>query len=95
MAVNKKLYKWKLIDLPRCSYCSTDVETIEHLFCDCNIPRSFYFKVQQWCAGFDLALPELNVLDVLYGLILTSRDTLLINTLLMLYKRLCSHVNKK
>ena len=27
LAVNQKLYKWKLIDSPRCSYCcSTDVE---------------------------------------------------------------------
>ena len=98
LAVNQKLYKWKLIDSPRCSYCSTDVETIEHLFCDCHLTRSFYFKVQQWCASFDLVLPELNVLNVLYGLIPTGRDTLLINTLLMLYKKIvfsCKSKNSK
>ena len=73
---------------PRSSYCSTDVKAIEHSFCECHIQQSFYFYIQQWCVGFELVLPELYVLTVLYGLMLMRRDTLQIKTLMLLYNKI-------
>ena len=30
--VNSKLYRWKIVDSPRCSYCFINTETMEHYF---------------------------------------------------------------
>ena len=43
---NDNLYKWKIIDRPKCSYC-TSVDTIEHHFYYCCISIEFWRKLSQ------------------------------------------------
>ena len=38
------LYKWKIIDRPKCRYC-TSVDTIEHHFYYCRISMEFWRKL--------------------------------------------------
>ena len=88
LAVNKNLYKWKLIDSPRCNYCKTDIESIKHLFCECHVTRTFYLNVKEWCKNFNVNLPEMNAIDVLYGVSPDNIENALINTLLLIYKQI-------
>ena len=88
LAVNKNLYKWKLIDSPRCNYCKTDIESIKHLFCECHVTRTFYLNVKEWCKNFNVNLPEMNATDVLYGVSPDNIENALINTLLLIYKQI-------
>lgn len=46
--LNEVLYKWKIVSSSLCSYCETDYETIEHLFVQCPITRTFWQKFQGW-----------------------------------------------
>lgn len=42
------LYKWKIVASPRCSFCSDEYETIEHLFYHCTITKRFWEMLQSW-----------------------------------------------
>ena len=83
--MNSNLYKWKLSDSPRCSYCAIDLETIDHVFCDCCVNQS-YLNIKQWCETFNIIiLPTCK--SILYGKAPTSTDNLIINKLILLYKQ--------
>ena len=59
-AVNYKLHKWKIIDSGRCAYCFLYQETINHLFNDCLVSRSFYYKVTEWVKSCGIEMPDLS-----------------------------------
>ena len=39
------LYKWKLKDNAKCTYCNADSETIEHMFWSCDKSQEFWASV--------------------------------------------------
>ena len=88
LEVNSNLFKWKILDSPRCSYCATDIETIKHLFCDCHVTRCLYYKIKEWCQSLNINLPEINEKSVLYGIQTMCEDSQIINTLILIYKQL-------
>lgn len=45
---NEILYKFKLVDSPRCSYCEIHYETLDHLMVECEITKTFWRKFQGW-----------------------------------------------
>ena len=49
LPVNHNLFKWKVSDSNRCSYCFNESETIEHLFYSCHIAVTFYCVIKEWC----------------------------------------------
>ena len=88
LGVNSNLFKWKILDSPRVSYCATDIETIKHLFCDCHVTRCLYYKIKEWCQSLNINLPEINEKSVLYGIQTMCEDSQIINTLILTYKQL-------
>ena len=32
LVTNSVLYKWKIVDIPNCTFCDTEIETIAHIF---------------------------------------------------------------
>ena len=48
LPTNSLLYKWRLVDNSRCSYCFIYNESITHLFTECIYARNLYIKIQQW-----------------------------------------------
>ena len=89
ICVNENLSKWKVLDSNRCSLCFIEKETVEHIFCLCPYAITFYAKVKQWCASFNIELPALNFKNVVLCNISENEENRLLKCLLMLiYKKL-------
>ena len=64
---NDNLYKWKIIDSPKCNYC-TSVDTIEHHFYYCHISIEFWKKLSHVIYEvFNLNI-QFTVCEILLGL---------------------------
>lgn len=46
--LNENLYKWKVVDSSRCTYCHDHYETIEHFFTQCHSVKRFWTQLQAW-----------------------------------------------
>ena len=93
LPVNYKLYKWKLLDSPRCSYCFIQKETIEHLFCYCTVAITFYRQIQEWPNNlFNIVLAEPVPCILLYGVVPWTKDNALVNHIILIYKQIYKQV---
>ena len=91
LPVNYKLYKWKILDSPRCSYCFIQNETIEHLFYQCTVAITFYRQIQKWANNlFNIELPEPTPCILLYGVVPWTKENALINHIILIYKQILS-----
>ena len=89
LPVNYKLYKWKILDSPRCSYCFIQNETIEHLFCHCTVAITFYRQIQEWANNlFNIVLPEPTPCILLYGVVPWTKDNAFVNHIILIYKQI-------
>lgn len=58
---NKILYKWKITETDRCTFCHDEYETMEHLFLHCQYTKRFWQQVSSWYEAMtDL---EINLTD--------------------------------
>lgn len=48
LVTNKSLYLWKIKESDVCQFCKRNVETIEHLFFDCNTVQKFWSDIINW-----------------------------------------------
>ena len=64
IGVNSFLFKLNLIDSPTCSFCKTEIETLEHLFWTCSIVQSFWKDSQNLCIQFN---DTIDVSKVFFG----------------------------
>ena len=60
--------------------------TLTHLFCECYKPITLYKQIQEWCKSLSINLPDMNPLNILYGIIPLNKQSILLNHLIMLYK---------
>ena len=88
--LNSQLYKFGLVDSPKCSFCGMIDETTIHFFSECNITLDLWQKVKNWLKP-SLALPEQDLKNALPVYIPESREntyiTLLINHIILIFKR--------
>jgi hypothetical protein len=52
LAVNYKLFKWKILGDNRCSYCNNEPETVHHLFVTCDRVSHFWAKLAPFIYEF-------------------------------------------
>ena len=45
LPLNDKLYKWKIYECFRCSYCFISAESAMHLFCHCLFTKNLYLEI--------------------------------------------------
>ena len=45
--LNEKLFKFKIVSSPLCSFCNSGNETPKHLFYSCNQTKSLWSKLQE------------------------------------------------
>lgn len=45
---SKKLYSWRLVESPMCTFCEEEPETLEHLFFECRITKDYWRMFQSW-----------------------------------------------
>merc|ERR1712105_372378 len=93
--LNKLLYRKKIVSSPRCYFCSLYEETIEHLFCDCLVVKSFWSSCKQLLVtfGIDFDVSTSSILLPKTHGILIENDTLnafILFVKMFIYKSRCS-----
>ena len=48
IVTNVQLEKWKIVETNMCTFCSVHVETINHLFWECQIVQNLWFRVFEY-----------------------------------------------
>ena len=81
---NKALFKMKLSDTDKCTFCKEEIETIEHLLVSCKYTSEFWNQITEWLKVKNI-YEELNELAILFG-ILNSDDFKLINHIILIAK---------
>lgn len=83
--LNKRLFQWKIVQSPRCSFCYLQLETVSHLFLQCIEVQHLWKGVEDWWNskgpkdGYTKFTDEVRMI----GVPLAHRYSALINTLVM------------
>ena len=67
LATNKKLVQYKIIDSPLCSYCKMEEETIQHLFCECDLATSIWHDITGWLKTQGRSIEYLRYSQIILG----------------------------
>ena len=86
LPLNNKLYKWKISECFRCSYCFISTESAVHLFCHCLFTKTLYLEIKQWLAMCNVNLPDCDDNINLYGISPSTKHNTLLNHIIMLFK---------
>ena len=81
---NDKLFAFKIVDSPVCTFCESEDEPLEHMFYFCNVTTLFW-KVLSWIAIYNKEL-EFTFKDIFFGKFDLDKDFMLINHILLLAK---------
>ena len=79
LVTNEKLFKWKIKDTNCCQICHQDVETIEHLFYECEIVKKLWLDT--W-----------NTLHSALGAVPTDREGILLGKIYKDKHELINHI---
>ena len=80
---NKSLYKMKIIDSPLCTFCKMSDESLEHLFCRCDLIVAYWTSVVLWLKPLHIAIDSLNDCDIIFGLTEKRPHWLLLNHIII------------
>ena len=53
---NEKLFRFKMIDSPLCTFCKKDVESLENLLFHCTFVESFWKTFTSWPTNQNITL---------------------------------------
>ena len=88
--LNKRLFKFDVIELPACSFCGQVDESPIHFFSQCSVTVELWMKLQRWLTP-SLVLPDLTLENALLGYmpIISHNGTTakLVNHILLIFKR--------
>ena len=80
--LNRDLYRFKLLDnASSCSFCSIQLETIDHLFVECIETKNLYFQIRVWLGTYNVYLPEISKVNIILGV-----DDITTNFIILLFK---------
>ena len=82
------------MDSPRCSYCFVEVESLTHIFSECPTSVTYYYQIKEWCKQWNVDIPEMDIVKVLYGITNNQTDRNVINHLLLVYKTMIFQCRK-
>ena len=83
---NNRLYKFGYVESPMCSLCSSETETMTHLFCNCSKTDQMWNSLTSWYKGC-LTLPVLEPSAAILGFFdVRDEKSRLINHILILFK---------
>ena len=80
---NEKLFKIKMIDSPQCTFCKNEIESLEHLFYNCEVTRSFWVALRSWLVEHNINLKPSSVFNVLFGIFNAGEDFVIVNHLIL------------
>ena len=72
-----------MIDSPRCTFCKSAIELLEHPFYNGEITRSFWVALRSWLMECNISLEPLSVVKVLFGIFNAGEDFVIVNHLIL------------
>ena len=69
LPTRKFLFKIKLIDTDKCTFCGTEVEDLTHLFFNCTHVKNLWQELKLWLLSLNETVNDLTVTDILFGII--------------------------
>ncbi len=85
LPTNKALHLWNLSDTDKCYFCTDNIETITHLFYECQIIHAFWEEVCDLLQPCIDIRPALNLRNVILGTDFEDNHT--INYVMLMVKR--------
>ena len=83
---NEKLFAFKIVDSPYCTFCKNEVESTEHLFYFCNEVDTLWKEVLSWISIYSNEVKDITFLDIFFGKFDIDKDFTVINHILLLGK---------
>ena len=90
---NKMLFKMKINDTDKCTFCNEEEETIEHLLTTCKYTLSFWKEVIKWLKMYNIH-ENLDELKILFG-VLNNNCLDLVNHIILIGKQVIHHCRSK
>ena len=72
--------------MPQCTFCKNEIESLGHLFYNCEITRSFWVALSSWLMECNINLEPLSVFTVLFGIFNAGEDFVIVNHLILVAK---------
>ena len=70
-----------------CSFCQSYIETIPHLFCECQTSKTLYLEIAEFLKRADIYMPSIDEIAVIYEQFDDEENTMIIGHLLNIYKQ--------
>ena len=86
VVTNEKLFRFGMAESDKCSFCQTEVESIEHLIFSCKISSVFWKHVLSWQRDKNIVVENLKEEDIIFVKFDVGDDFLLVNHILLLGK---------
>ena len=83
--LNEKLFKFKIISSPLCSFCNSENKTPIHLFYSCNQTKSLWSKLQE-LMNSEILLPQNTPQSAFFGFPDNKENFEIINHLHLIFK---------
>ncbi len=68
VATNERLYEWKLVETDICVFCEEDIETIPHIFVECEAIKIFWTDLESWMFLTTHIRYQLNTKELIFGI---------------------------
>ena len=69
LATNTFLHMIHYIDSNKCTFCTNEPETLQHLFYDCNVVRKLWESVEKWISEKTGVTTTLNKYEIMFGIL--------------------------
>ena len=75
-----------MIELPLCTFCQKEDESLEHLLFLCTIPKSFWLAFSSWISQQNISMETLTLINILFGEFNDNEDFASLNHLILVAK---------
>ena len=85
-----------MVDSPLCTFCQMSEESLEHLFCYCNlVSLTFWKSVVLWLKSLHINIDFLNDCDIIFGLTEKIINWILLNHIIIIGKQIIYYNRQK
>ena len=67
MYTNDKLFRFKMIESPLCTFCQKEDESLEHLLFHCTITIKFWQAFSSSISKRNISMETLTLINILFG----------------------------
>ena len=83
---NDKLFRFKMIESPLCTFCQKEDESLEHLLFHCTIPKNLWLAFSSWVSKQNISMETLTLINILFGEFNDNEDFASLNHLILVAK---------